>query len=172
MVSNGIGREQLQLTLDPVVWYRPYNADMKVKEPTPMTTLTIGKVARRADVGIETVRFYEREGLIDAPPRGPSGYRHYPESVIQRLLFIRRAKELGFTLNEIKELLSLRLDPETTCADVKQRAETKIADIEDKLRSLRRMRKALIKLTESCLGSGPAEECPILEALDPRERKR
>ena len=137
-----------------------------------MTILTIGKVAQRAGIGIETVRFYEREGLIDEPPRGQSGYRHYPESVVPRLLFIKRAKELGFTLNEIKDLLSLRLDPETTCADVKQRAETKLVDIEDKMRSLRRMKKALVKLTESCSGRGPVDECPILEALDPQERNR
>lgn len=137
-----------------------------------MTALTIGKVAAQAGVGVETVRFYEREGLIDEPPRGPSGYRQYPESVVPRLLFIKRAKELGFTLNEIKELLSLRLDPQTTCADVKQRAETKIADIEEKMRSLRRMKKALVKLTESCSGRGPVDDCPILEALDPQERKR
>lgn len=137
-----------------------------------MITLTIGKVAQRANLGIETVRFYEREGLIDEPPRGTSGYRHYPESVVPRLLFIKRAKELRFTLNEIKDLLSLRLDPNTTCADVKQRAEGKIADVEEKMRSLRRMKKALVKLDESCSGRGPADECPILEALDPQERNR
>ena len=137
-----------------------------------MTIWTIGKVAERAGVGVETVRFYEREGLIDEPPRGPSGYRHYPTSVVPRLLFIKRAKELGFTLNEIKELLSLRLDPGTTCADVKQRAETKLVDIEEKMRSLRRMKEALVKLTESCSGRGPVDGCPILEALDPQERRR
>ena len=122
-----------------------------------MTTLTIGKAAERAGVGIETVRFYEREGLIDEPPRGSSGYRQYPESVVLRLQFIRRAKELGFTLNEIKELLSLRLDPGTTCADVKQRAEAKIADIDERMRSLRRIKKVLGKLTESCSGRGPVD---------------
>ena len=132
----------------------------------------IGKVARRADVGIETIRFYEREGLIDEPPRGSSGYRHYPGSVVPRLLFIKQAKSLGFTLREIKELLSLRLDPETTCADVKQRTEVKIGDIEEKICSLQRMKKALVKLTESCSGSGPAADCPILDALDFREQKQ
>lgn len=137
-----------------------------------MTTLTIGKAAERAGVGIETVRFYEREGLIDEPPRGPSGYRQYPQSVVTRLQFIRQAKELGFTLNEIKDLLSLRLDPETTCADVKQRAEAKIADIDDKMRSLRRMKKVLDKLTKSCSGRGSVDDCPILEALDPQERNK
>ncbi len=137
-----------------------------------MATLTIGKVAQRAGVGIETVRFYERTGLIDEPPRGPSGYRQYPESVIPRLRFIRRAKDLGFTLKEIKELLSLRFDPETTCADVRYRAERKIAAIDEKMRCLRRMKRALRTLTESCEGRGSVEDCPILGALDTRERGR
>ena len=93
--------------------------------------MTIGLVARRAGVGVETVRFYERQGLIEEPPRRPSGYREYDDEVVSRLGFIRRAKELGFTLKEIKELLSLRRDPSTPAADVKRRAEAKIADIED-----------------------------------------
>ncbi len=88
-----------------------------------MTVLTIGQLARRADVGVETVRFYQRKGLLAEPDRRPSGYRQYDEAIVDRLRFIKRAKELGFTLNEIKELLSLRLDPSTTCADVKNRAE-------------------------------------------------
>ncbi len=134
-----------------------------------MKPLTIGQLARNAAVGVETVRFYERKGLLEEPDRRPSGYRQYDEAVVDRLRFIRRAKELGFTLNEIKELLSLRIDPATTCADVRQRAETKIVDIEDKMRSLRRMKKALLKLTESCSGRGPVDDCPILEALDPQE---
>lgn len=89
-----------------------------------------------------------------------------------RLLFIKRAKELGFTLNEIKDLLSLRVHAETTCADVKQRAERKIAEVEEKIRSLRRMKGTLVKLTESCSGRGPVDDCPILEAFDPLERKQ
>src|SRR5690242_13179354 len=94
-----------------------------------MKPLTIGQVARRTGVGIETVRFYEREGLLNRPARSPSsGYRLYEEEVVARLEFILRAKELGFTLNEIKELLFLRLAPDTSCADVKARAEVKIAD--------------------------------------------
>ena len=133
-----------------------------------MKPLTIGQVARSAGVGVETVRFYEREGLLDEPPRRPSGYRQYGESIVGRLQFIRRAKELGFTLSEIKELLSLRLDPSTSCADVKSRAEVKIADIDEKIRTLQRMKKALEKLTKACSGRGPTSECPILEALDPQ----
>ena len=131
-----------------------------------MPALRIGKVAGRVGVGIETVRFYEREGLIADPPRGPSGYRQYPESVVPRLLFIKRAKELGFTLSEIKELLSLRADENRTCEDVLRRAEAKVADIENKIKSLQRMKKALIRLTRQCNARGSDPECPILEALD------
>jgi MerR family mercuric resistance operon transcriptional regulator len=131
-----------------------------------MKYLTIGQVARQAGVGIETVRFYEREGLLEEPQRRPSGYRQFDEATVDRLRFIRRAKELGFTLKEVKELLSLRLDPTTTCADVKGRAETKIADIEARIESLKRIKRALVKLTRACSGNGATSDCPILDALD------
>lgn len=131
-----------------------------------MNSLTIGQLAKSAGVGVETVRFYERKGLLAEPNRRPSGYRQYGEEVVNRLRFIKRAKELGFTLSEIKDLLSLRLDPTTTCADVKQRAEEKIDDIEAKIRTLRRMKNALMKVTKACSGRGGTSECPILEALD------
>ena len=101
-----------------------------------MEALTIGQVARRAGVGIETVRFYERRGLIKDPPRTAAGCRQYPADVVLRLRFVKRAKELGFSLKEIAELLSLRLKPEKTCGDVKRRAEAKIADIGEKIRAL------------------------------------
>jgi MerR family copper efflux transcriptional regulator len=133
--------------------------------------LTIGKVARKAGVGIETVRFYERSGLIDEPPRKGSGYRQYPKSVISRLRFIKRAKELGFSLREIKELLSLRVEPTTTCADIRDRAQAKIADIEGKILSLERIKEVLTELTTSCSGVGPVSECPIVEALEREERR-
>ncbi|MCH8047975.1 MAG: MerR family DNA-binding protein, partial [Planctomycetes bacterium] len=93
-------------------------------------------------------------------------YRQYDEGVVDRLRFIRRAKQLGFTLKEIRELLSLRLDPATTCGDVKSRAEAKLDDIAAKIRSLQRMKRALVKLTKACSGRGAASECPILESLD------
>ena len=93
-----------------------------------MKTLTIGQVARRAGVGVETVRFYERQGLLDEPDRRESGYRQYTEAVILRLRFIRRAKELGFTLKEIRELIALRRDPSATRAEVRQQATAKITD--------------------------------------------
>jgi len=80
-----------------------------------MESMTIGKLAKRAGVGVETIRFYERKGLLPEPPRRYSGYREYPESAIDRVRFIRRAKELGFTLKEIGELLELRIRPGTTC---------------------------------------------------------
>ena len=131
-----------------------------------MKSLTIGQLAGRAEVGVETVRFYERRGLLAEPERRPSGYRQYDEAVVDQLRFIKRAKELGFTLKEIKELLSLRLDPSTTCADVKSRAEEKIDDIQDKIRTLQRMKKALVKVTKACSGRGGTSECPILESLD------
>ena len=137
-----------------------------------MRPLTIGQVARQAEVGVETVRFYERQGLLDEPARRESGYRQYPEEVVARLRFIRRAKELGFSLKEIKELLALRVDPTTTCREVKERAEAKIADIEGKIASLLRMKKALSKVTAVCRGQGPTGECPILDALDKEEEGR
>lgn len=131
-----------------------------------MKSLTIGQVARTAGVGIETVRFYEREGLLAKPARTLSGYRQFDEEVIARLQFIQRAKELGFTLNEIRELFSLRVDPDTSCEDVRARAEVKIADIEDKIKILQRMKKALVRLTLECCEKGGGSECPILDALD------
>lgn len=137
-----------------------------------MKPLTIGKVAERAGVGIETIRFYEREGLLDVPTRTASGYRQFDEDVVKRLIFISRAKELGFTLKEIKELFSLRLDPTSSCADVKAQAQAKIDDIEEKLRRLNRMKRALVKITSECSGQGATTECPILDSLDRNERRR
>lgn len=131
-----------------------------------MKYLTIGQLAQQAGVGVETVRFYERRGLLAEPDRKVSGYRQYQEEVVERLQFIRSAKELGFTLKEIKELLSLRIDPSSSCADVKRRAEAKIADIDSKLRALRKMKQALVKLTQACSGQAPTSECPILESLE------
>ena len=135
-----------------------------------MERLTIGRLARRARVNVETIRYYERRGLIPEPPRLASGYRQYPEETVARIRFIKRAQDLGFTLKEILELLSLRVDPQTTCADVKRRTEEKIADIEEKLDSLRRMKDALTILKDRCSGKGPTRECPILEAMESLER--
>lgn len=132
---------------------------------------TIGKVARLTEVGIETIRFYEREGLIPEPPRRDSGYRQYPPATIDRVHFIKRAKDLGFTLGEIKELLDLSVGPKTTCADVKRKAAEKIKEVDAKIAGLKRIRKALNRLTDQCRGKGPVSECPILENLKSEGRK-
>jgi MerR family mercuric resistance operon transcriptional regulator len=120
-------------------------------------------------VNLETVRYYERRGLLPKPPRSASGYRLFPVEATQRLRFIQRAKELGFSLKEIGELLALRISPTTTSAGIRAKAEAKIADIKGRIRTLESMEEALRRLTKSCTGCGPIAECPILESLD-RER--
>lgn len=135
-----------------------------------MPPLSIGQVAKQAGVGVETVRFYEREGLLEKPPRRPSGYRLYEPAVTARLRFIRAAKQLGFTLQEIRELLALRVESRARCSDVKRLAEAKIAEIEAKIATLQRMRRALRGLAKACDEGRPTSECPILEALQKEER--
>ncbi|BCL62820.1 mercuric resistance operon regulatory protein [Desulfomarina profundi] len=132
-----------------------------------MKALTIGKVAKQAGLGVETIRFYERVGLLEEPPRTDSGYRQYPPEAIDKLRFIKRAKQLGFSLQEVGELFSLRLNQDATCSDVKIKAEVKIRDIEKKIYDLNRMKEALAQLTLQCSGSGPIHQCPILAALEP-----
>lgn len=132
---------------------------------------TIGKVARMSGVGIETIRFYEREGLIPEPPRRDSGYRQYPPTVIERVRFIKKAKDLGFTLAEIGELLDLSVGQGSTCADVKRKAVEKMKEVDAKISDLKRIRRALNQLTDQCRGKGPVSECPILENLESKGRK-
>ena len=132
-----------------------------------MKSLTIGQVAKKTGIGVETIRFYEREGLLENPPRNESGYRQYAPDSVARINFIRHAKELGFSLREIQELLSLRLDNASRCEDVRRLAELKLADIETKIHSLERMRDTLGKLVDTCVVNGHTYECPILEALEP-----
>lgn len=134
-----------------------------------MGNMTIGRIARAAGAGVGTIRFYEREGLLEKPARTASGYRHYRPDVVARLRFIRQAKDLGFTLSEIRELLALKVMPGKSCADVKARAERKIADVDRRIASLKRMRGALAKLASACSGKGPVSQCPILEALEHKE---
>ncbi len=128
--------------------------------------LKIGDVAERGGVSLQTIRYYEREGLVPAPPRLPSGYRTFPESAIRRVRFIRRAQELGFSLAEIRDLLSLRENTTSGAKDLRERAKAKVADIDYKIRTLRAMKKALNDLAERCPGCGPLSDCPILDALD------
>ncbi len=134
-------------------------------KPTETPTLSIGQLAAAADVGVETLRYYEREGLLPEPPRSPSGYRRFPPEAIVRIRFIRRAKTLGFTLREIRELFALRVDPEKSCADVRALAKAKILDIEAKIADLARIRGVLNELALACRGRGPTRECPILDAI-------
>lgn len=130
-----------------------------------MRTLTIGQLAKHANVNVQTVRYYERRGLIPDPPRRESGYRQYSQDTAPRIEFIKRAQALGFSLTEISELLSMRTGSDETCADVKKRAEAKVADIEGKIQELERMRGALVGLISACEERGPTTECPILDAL-------
>ena len=130
------------------------------------SVLTIGKLANAAGVGVETIRFYEREGLLPKPPRKRSGYRQYPPDAVARVMFIRSAKDLGFTLKEITALLELRVDPDKSCADVRALAKAKIVDVEEKMADLARIRGALEKLAKACRGKGPTSECPILDAIE------
>ena len=132
-----------------------------------MTTLSIGKLAKVSHTGIETIRFYERRGLLPSPPRSAAGYRRYPTATVQRLQFIHRAKALGFTLDEITDLLALQQDTTRnhSRAEVKAISEAKLARIEEKIRHLEGMRAALAQLVSACSGEGPVQGCPIIEAL-------
>jgi MerR family mercuric resistance operon transcriptional regulator len=131
-----------------------------------MQPLSPSALAREAGVNQQTIRYYERRGLIPPPPRTRSGYRMFPPDTLRRVRFIRQAQALGFTLKEIQALLNLRVRPGVGCADIRQRAREKIGDIGEKIAALKRMEAALTKLANRCRGRGPVEECPILDALD------
>jgi MerR family transcriptional regulator, copper efflux regulator len=134
-----------------------------------MNGQTIGAVAKQANVHVETLRYYERRGLVRRPLRSMANYRLYSPETVQRVRFIKYAQSLGFSLHEIKELLALRAAPRARCADVRVRAEAKLAAIEAKIRALHAMKKALAKLVTECAGHGPITDCPILEALETEE---
>jgi Hg(II)-responsive transcriptional regulator len=127
--------------------------------------LTVSKFARAAGVGVETVRFYERRGLLEQPARKGAGYRVYSESALLRIRFIRRAQELGFTLNEIRDLIALEQDALQKCDVVRDRAVVKIAAIERKIDDLTRMKAALEGLYEACPGDQPIQDCPLMSCL-------
>ena len=130
-----------------------------------MESFTIGEVARQAQVGIDTVRYYERNHLLPNAPRRLSGYREYGQDDVRRLRFIRRAKDLGFTLSEIRELLALSGDRELGVRGVKNRAEARLGEVERRIRELQQIRRGLKRLIAACPGHGPLERCPILAAL-------
>jgi len=130
-----------------------------------MSKLTIGQVADQAQVNVETIRYYERRGLIAQPPRPKSGFRRYPQECIERIRFIKRAQDLGFSLEEITELLDLRIEASTACDEVKQQAEAKIVDIAEKIKSLQLIKRTLGGLVNACETRTSTTKCPILEAL-------
>jgi len=117
-------------------------------------------------VKVQTIRYYERRGLLPTPPRSASGYRKYSGEAIRRLRFIKQAQALGFSLREIEELLSLRMRPGTTCGDIRKRARQKVTAVNKKIAELQKICDALNKLSTACRGTGPTSECPILEALE------
>ena len=131
-----------------------------------MEGLRTAQLASEGGVNVETIRYYERHGLLPKPPRTAGGFRIFSEDSIRRLRFIKHAQELGFSLSEIKELLALRIRPGSSCADVRRKAEAKIANVETKIRNLQAMKKALSKITARCGGEGPATDCSILESMD------
>jgi Hg(II)-responsive transcriptional regulator len=135
-----------------------------------MERLTIGQLAKQGGVNRETVRYYERWRLLRRPSRSIAGYRVFSDDALKRLRFIRHAKILGFSLEEIKELLALRVHSIDTCDGVRERTQIKIADIERKIGALQQMRRVLTELVTACSRRQKTEECPILDSLLPSGR--
>lgn len=132
------------------------------------TFLTIGRLARAADVNVETVRYYQTRKLLPVPKRGTSAYRYYPSEMIERIRFIKRAQELGFSLEEIRELL--RLHEGIDRASIRKVARARLSQIESKLDDLTRMRDALSGLVNACEHTARGTPCPIIQALAPLNR--
>lgn len=130
------------------------------------SVMRIGEAAQAADVGVETIRFYERKGLIEQPVKPISGgFRNYSRTTVESIGFIRQAQEIGFSLREIKELLSLRVDPDADCFEVREHAQVKLDEVNRKLASLTAVKAVLNKLIRSCPGEGALGGCSIMEAL-------
>ena len=130
-----------------------------------MELLRTGQLAKLAGVNKETIRYYERLGLIDEPPRRESGYRQYTKEYVSRIKFIRKAQSLGFSLQEISELLALRVETDSVCDAVQRHAESKIQDINEKVQLLEQMKQTLMQLIAACQANEITDECPILTAL-------
>lgn len=129
--------------------------------------MTIGELAKRAGVNIQTIRFYERKQLLDSPHRWPdSGYRDFGEDAVNQMLFIRSAKEAGFTLREIRELMEMRLLPGESCEEVQAVVEQKLADIDARVKEMRRMRRALSRLAHACRDRTSGRSCPALWEIE------
>jgi MerR family copper efflux transcriptional regulator len=131
--------------------------------------MRIGHLAGKVGVAVDTVRYYERQGLLPPPARRPSGYRDYGEGDLQQLRFVRRCKALGFTLQETRELLRLNADPAADRAEVRALAECRLAAVEMQLRELQALRDALAELAGACSGHGPIDDCPILHRVLARD---
>jgi len=131
-----------------------------------MDKLLIGELAEKVNVNKETIRYYERKGLIPNPPRNDSGHRQYSEIDIKRTEFIKRTQSLGFSLKEIKDLLMLKIELGTTCKDIQKIVKLKISDIDKKINDLKEIKNTLNKLAGRCTGRGPVGECPILDELE------
>src|SRR6266446_9308515 len=131
-----------------------------------MATLRIGELASRGSVNLETIRYYEREGLMRQPERTRSGHRAYVPGDVLRLRFIKRSQALGFTLTEIKELLALKVTPNQPCIDVVHQIEAKAVEVKAKITHLQSLYRTLRKMKASCAGRCSVSDCPILESLD------
>ena len=128
--------------------------------------MTIGTLAKKSEVTVEAVKFYEKEGLLPKPPKPSSGFRSYPLDYVSRISFIKRAQELGFTLREVKELFKLRADKKATCGQVMKKTDEKLIEVERKIQDLQQMRKSLKQIRECCAdGSLTLTECPIFECF-------
>lgn len=134
--------------------------------------LTIGKLASASSVNVETIRFYERKGILKQP-RKAGAFRYYPENYIHRIRFIKRSQELGFTLSETKELLDLRIKNQSKCSDVLKKTESKINEIDQKIKDLKKMKKSLEGLANCCEDPNiPLSECPILDCFMSKGKNR
>ena len=136
---------------------------MRIADSDP-PTMSIGAAARRSGVNIETIRFYERSGLVAAPPRTAGGHRVYGRAAVERLGFVRRARELGFTLEQIRGLLALADEREAPCDRVAALARDHLAAVRGRIADLARMEAVLDDMVARCAG-GTVPDCPILEAL-------
>lgn len=137
---------------------------MTVLTASEAASLPIGQLSARAAVNLETVRYYEKIGLLPAPPRTPGGHRQYGEEHVKRLIFVRRARELGFTLDEVRALLRLAEERERSCAKVRAVAAKHLTDVRAKIADLRRMERVLTETVARC-GNGTRPDCPLLETL-------
>lgn len=137
-----------------------------------MQYMTIGQLAKLADVNIETIRYYERIGLLEDPHRNSTGYRQYTYEFLDRLRFIKTAKKIGFTLKDIQELFSLKVTSSTACDDVRLLADEKILEIKNKINNLTSMKLTLEKLIFSCKKNELTNNCPILQSINPLKENK